>query len=169
MPDRIHNVLAGLFSGGYRQVRSPLSPDRAVRSQKGFGFGVPWPWEEVPLSAIQGASARPDVAVGAPRTDGRTALFMVTERGPWNGLAELETQRMLQAFASQHAARPRGIRKVTLAGVPAQILQAWSHEAEFQLVLTSLGPNLLEGFFRAPQSGYLHHLDVILATWAWIG
>jgi len=167
MADRIHNVLSSLFSGGYRQVSSPLAPDRTVRSSKGFGFGVPWPWEEVPLGAIQGASGPPDIAVGAPRTDGRTPLFTVTERGPWNGLDDIETQQMLRAFASQHSARPKGVRKVALGGVPAQILEAWTHDGEVQLLLTSFGPNLLEGFLRVPMSGYLHHFDVFLATWTW--
>lgn len=163
------SLLSNLFSWGYRQASSPLAPERVVHSPKGFGFGVPWPWEEVPFDALQGVGETPDLAVGAPRADGRAPLFYVTERAPWAGLEATDTKAMLHAFASQQAAQPTGIRKIALAGVPAQVLGVRTHEDQMHLLLTSLGPNQLEGFLRIPSAAYLHHFEVFLATWSWVG
>jgi len=162
------NALSNLFSGGYRPVHSPLPPDRFVRSPAGFGFGVPWPWEELPFSELDGVDDEPDLAVAAPRSDGRTALFMVTLRAPWDGLEATDTQAMLEAFASRHRARPRGIRKVTLHGARAQVLEATSAAGMIFALVTSRGPNLVEGLLSIPTPEYLHHFDVMLATWQWL-
>lgn len=163
------SLLSNLFSWGYRRASSPLAPERFVRSAKGFGFGVPWPWEEVPFEKLQGVDEAPDLAVGAPRADGRAPLFILTERAPWNGLEATDTKAMLHAFASKHAAQPMGIRKVALAGAPAQVLGVRTPQYELHLLLTSLGPNQLEGFLRIPSAAYLHHFEVFLATWSWTG
>jgi hypothetical protein len=162
-------LLSSLFSGGdYRPVTTPIAPHQFVRSPKGFGFGLPWPWEEMPFDALEGVSETPELAVAARRSDGRTPFFVVTERGPWDGLQATDTAAMLQAFASEYMGRPIGIRKVSLAGAPAQVLQIQTQEDQALLLMTSLGSSLLEGLLRIPSPAYLHHFDVFLATWAWL-
>jgi hypothetical protein len=164
---RMASLFQNLF-GGYRQVRSPLQADRVVRSPTGFAFGVPWPWKELPFSALEGVAEEPDLAVAAPRTDGRSPLFMVTMRGAWNGLEMTDTTAMLHTLASQHGGRPIGIRRVLLGGAHAQVLGAATAEGEVHQLLTSRGQNSVEGFLRIPTPAYMHHFDVMLATWQWI-
>jgi hypothetical protein len=160
--------LLDLFARGYRQVRSPLSPDGFIRSAAGFGFGVPWPWEEVPFDALEGVSRPPAAAVAAPRTDGRSALFLVTEGGPWAGFEHTDMHGMLRAFAAEYGARPERTRRVALDGARAQVLEAASGREHVRMLLVGHRSGHLQGLLRVPIPAYLHHFEVILATWRWL-
>jgi hypothetical protein len=161
------NPLSNLLGGYYRQVRSPLQADRIVRSPAGFGFGLPWPWKELPFEELDGVDQEPDLAVAAPRSDGRSPLFVVTVGAPWEGLQATDTTAMLHDFAAGNGGRALGIRKLMLGGVQAQLLSTRSSGGEVHLLLTSRGRNIVEGFLRIPVPAYMHHFEVMLATWQW--
>ncbi len=166
--------LARLFGGAGRAPTAPAYPTpttqlpvvETVRA-RGFCFGLPWPWEQAPGEAVQSAEGPPIVAVTALRTDGRDPLFCVSERGAWGDAGGRDLRDWLDEFARANSARPTGIRKVALGGSPAHVLQASRGNERLALLVAPSRGRLLEGFLRVPAPGYLHHFEVMLATWRW--
>lgn len=164
-------LIHSLISGGYRPVGSALPAERRVSCPAGFSFGVPWPWEQIDPATLldQGGAPLadpPDLAVAAPRADGRSALFVVGTGGPCGGVEHLDTASELQQLASATGGRSMGIRKVMLGGVRCQILRVETRGELLQWIFVCRH-QLVQGHLRVPAPGYLHHFETMLATWSW--
>ena len=169
--------LAGLR---YRQPRPTLGPEQHVVAPDGsYSFGLPWPWESLPVGALEdgtsgaplAAEDRPDVAVTAPRTDGLECLF-TTHRldGPVD-VESLELGRELSLLALRHQAHPGRPRRIKLCGARAVILPVTGAVEEHHLLIASAGARGLTGTLRVPTAhaqAYLWQFETLLGSWQWL-
>jgi len=171
-------VVSWLASASASTITSPL-PLEWRNSSPHFSFGVPWPWQAMSGADLaelaQDIGVAPITAVMAPRSDGRTAYFAVL---PDENRADVvfENVRPLAdgRCGALHATRVRSPRRVVVGGLRAVILTMTSRSSPTAIVevwMATPPGAVVVGQMVVPadqREGYGHHLDAMLASWAWL-
>jgi hypothetical protein len=170
-------VLRTWMAGVRYRDPHPVLPEttRMSSTTAGYSFGIPFPWEPVDVAALAGASSSspdelPDLAVSAPRSDGRDPLFHVKAQP---GTIDIEGEDLgmaLHDLARANQAQPGRPRRLRLAGSRAVVLPVRSSQQEVHQLVVDAGDQIVLGYLVVPvdqASGYLEHFETMLGSWAW--
>lgn len=169
------SLMRTLRRSGFRPPEISLpGGQEVVDPGQHFAFEAPWPWYELPSEEVAGGSslrAAADVAVLAPRSDGRDPVFGLRVQTERLDLGSGNPRSESRSHAKAAGVRWRSMRKLLIDGHPALLTEgaAAAEELTF-LLLASRGEVLVTGRCDVPASaadGYRQHVESMLATWQW--
>ncbi len=163
----------------YRDARPLLPAEARVTAPDGsYRFGIPWPWEALNKALLRDAvtgerlphDQLPDVAIQAPRTDGRSCLFTVRRLDEPVDLENSWLDEQLAGLAKQYAGQPGRIRRVRVGGARAVLLPLRAAQDEYHMLIADAGSRAATGMLRTPSqyaTGYVQQFETVLGTWEW--
>ncbi len=162
------------------RAAGPLLPAEAhVTAPDGsYRFGIPWPWEALDAALLRDTASGerlardqlPDVAVHAPRTDGRSCLFTVRRLDEPVDLEATWLDEQHARMANQYAGQAVRVRRVRVGGARAVLLPIRSAQDEYHMLIADAGSRAATGMLRMPSqyaTGYLQQFETVLGTWEW--
>lgn len=169
----LRNWVAGVR---YRDPRPVLPVTTRMSSMTaGYSFGIPFPWAPVDVAVLARAGSSspdelPDLAVTAPRSDGRDPWFNVKAHP---GAVDVDGEDLgmaLHRLAAANSAQPGRPRRLRLAGARAVILPVRSAQQEVHQLVVDSGGAVVMGYLVVPVDhapGYLEQFETMLGSWAW--
>ena len=176
-PPQKRSLLQIYNNSRYRSA-GPLLPggSEVVDPGRRYVFRVPWPWHEIDPSLLSGATALgapADVAVTAPRTDGRDPLLSLVCREEQLVLEDSNPRSLVKRILRSSTDRLDELNLVLVDGRRAILAQTAPSSPSDPVVFLLLAPHeefLVDGYGYAPvehASGYRSHVISMLASWTW--